>query len=342
MAMTDRASELGLTRDTVEAAVQATRARLLALWQLIHTATVLVGDSAALDPLAQYRDSPSPACGPGPPDLFWWLAEVWILSDAREYRSRQVELVIPFLREARAKAGRPVVRFGLNCAATVTETARQATFGVTTTCRECFGCSRLVQMVMDSYPWSPDSSNPAAPQRPDADLWEVSLVAQAAFGSPANLQGIWLRKPSPFMQRLLSWNPIPVFRAVQVQPLCRWLVNTYAGADVELAMRELELEYASLPPPKSPPRLIIDLETCSASLDGQTHTNVDPEGLQVLQKLQERAGEKIPTGKLCEEVGCSHETTLRRRLDRLPPPLRGLVKGQPGAGMYLQLPLDPP
>src|SRR5262249_37884562 len=93
----------------------------------------------------------------------------------------------------------------------------------------------------------------------------------------------------------------------------------------------------------TPPRLIIDLQTNSARLDGQSFDNLDPDALRALNVYHQADGAVLASREVCKQLlGCNHETTLSRWLAKLPQPLHNLLKGKPGSGRHLALcPLSP-
>jgi hypothetical protein len=98
---------------------------------------------------------------------------------------------------------------------------------------------------------------------------------------------------------------------------------------------------ADKPPPF--PRLIIDLDSNSLSLDGTTHTGLNATGLRVIHALREAAsgGNPVVSSKMLSQIvpGCrGGEKAVRRALLRLPDPVRALVKSRTGSGRWLELP----
>src|SRR5262245_26939825 len=144
LAVTDHLPDPTLTGDTVEAARQATRERLLALYWLLNEAAGVAGGPPTLhDPLTRFRDRHDTTWKPSLPALFWELATLWILSDRRRHREKQVHLVMPTLRPVRANAARCSEPLEPAAALTASEVALPAARHITHICEGHFGCSRL-------------------------------------------------------------------------------------------------------------------------------------------------------------------------------------------------------
>jgi DNA-binding response OmpR family regulator len=86
------------------------------------------------------------------------------------------------------------------------------------------------------------------------------------------------------------------------------------------------------------PRLAIDLKTNSATLDGRRFDGIDPNALRALKVFADADGALVSGKKVCEQLKCGNDKTLRRWLDVLPEVLRNCLKGKTGAGRCLELP----
>jgi hypothetical protein len=90
-------------------------------------------------------------------------------------------------------------------------------------------------------------------------------------------------------------------------------------------------------PPTRSERLQIDIDTGSAILDGKQFTDIDPKGLMALRTVADSKGD-IKTVDARTKIGCHHDRTFQRWLDRLPSQLRDCVVGVSGRGLRLVLP----
>jgi hypothetical protein len=87
-------------------------------------------------------------------------------------------------------------------------------------------------------------------------------------------------------------------------------------------------------------RLLIDLYTNTITLDGTPYPDLDPTAVRLVKAYNDKAGTYVSSKEVCASVpGCrGGERAVRRRLSKLPPAIRALLKGKPGAGRCLQLP----
>jgi hypothetical protein len=117
------------------------------------------------------------------------------------------------------------------------------------------------------------------------------------------------------------------------------LFETAEGLKVILAWCHDQEERGVIP--SDPKRLVIDEQTSRVTLDDETFPIGDPGLLASLQRLKEAGeGTLVPTEELKKLPGC--KGNLSRRLNRLLPPLRNIVKSKKGQGGGYWLRLPPP
>ena len=131
-----------------------------------------------------------------------------------------------------------------------------------------------------------------------------------------------------------------------------WLWETRKKSDaLDLGLSEVvELLRADLkdaPAPSSPPcpnagRLAIDIDTGTATLDGETH-KLEPRLIRLLDIIHLL---KVPTKiekvryslKVTHSVECNHNNTYQRWKANLPERFRNCIKGKQGVGIWFELP----
>jgi hypothetical protein len=88
-------------------------------------------------------------------------------------------------------------------------------------------------------------------------------------------------------------------------------------------------------------RLFLDCETLTITLDARPFTNIDPVPFQLCQALYKAGpGQVVGSKDLLQLPGLKGKN-LPRELEKLPPELRGLVRGVGGKGYWLQFPPRP-
>ena len=86
-------------------------------------------------------------------------------------------------------------------------------------------------------------------------------------------------------------------------------------------------------------RLTIDLESKAATLDGKEYCSLDPDAVRILQAIH-RVCRTITGPELQEVPGCKGKR-IDRCLDKLPAPLRQIVRSATGKGYWIELPPEP-
>jgi hypothetical protein len=130
-------------------------------------------------------------------------------------------------------------------------------------------------------------------------------------------------------------------RAAVCSQLCR--LHTLLHGQLAMLPRPSEPPAAAPAPAgqqekPGPGRLVIDLSSGSATLDGKVYPNLDPGALRVLQALHDRQGDWVSSKELKEIVPkAHHEKTIQRWLGKLPRELGLLIRGQTGKGRRLIL-----
>jgi hypothetical protein len=90
-------------------------------------------------------------------------------------------------------------------------------------------------------------------------------------------------------------------------------------------------------------RLIINLTSGTVVLDGEAYSGIPPEVLAILKFLQDHPGQKFSTEELQTKIpGIKGQYRVRDLLDQIEEPIiRQCIKGKPGSGRWLELPIRP-
>jgi hypothetical protein len=145
-----------------------------------------------------------------------------------------------------------------------------------------------------------------------------------------------------FARRLMTWgNVYEALNAVRLDPLCKWVDQAFGGVNFADMRQSLELEFsAALEAFPSPPRLSVDLDTNTITLDGVPYTSLDPRAVRLIDALRQAGGVPMSRKDLSDQVpGCKGgEKAVRRAETCLPEGLRRLIKSVEGKGTWLELP----
>jgi hypothetical protein len=162
-----------------------------------------------------------------------------------------------------------------------------------------------------------------------------------AAGNPAEIIAVQERMIRGFLG---AWQP-PYDDPKWID--FRHAVDEYAE-EVLAALRPDGIADEDASPLLAPrPRLVVNLDTNTITIDGTDYPGVDPDGLAVFEALRRLKAEgkvrAVPARKLRDELAnCHHDTTLKRWISKLPKPIRDCIKGKPGAGRWIELPPSRP
>jgi hypothetical protein len=148
------------------------------------------------------------------------LSDLWVISDLANPDRKLISADLDALGQARA--GGPV-RIGVSTGSTVAEAALCVAGCVTMHLRSHFGCRRLVEIVQSVFPLAPG-----------ADSFQLAILLMIHESLPPELAGpllTWLEKKSEYIRFLNCHRAGEAAAAVRTEPLCKWLVPTFAGMD---------------------------------------------------------------------------------------------------------------
>jgi hypothetical protein len=312
-----------------------------ALWN----AAGVLGELPAGGPSLPIEQSDVPGFGlqPSADMILLHLVRIMIKSDKCDPGAKLLAEACPYLKLVRANQGKHPVQVGPVTATSAGEALLAAGKFVTDALRWHFGGGNLVKAVLNSFPHDPD-----------LELWDFGLILVMWRTFPAAREFALLRRAlalkmhsnrSEFVRLLLSWDVFTALDEVRTEPLCHWLRQQFNDFPADRLRQELNLDFARAPfeiPP--PPRIIVDLDTHSITLDGSRFCDVDPDACRLVQALLDAkaSGENgaLPITRLRREYlpGCNHDKTFQRWRSKLPTPLQNCVRSKPGGGVWLQLP----
>jgi hypothetical protein len=88
------------------------------------------------------------------------------------------------------------------------------------------------------------------------------------------------------------------------------------------------------------PRLVIEPDSKTATLDGVTYAGLDPDGICILHALHE-ANERVVTGDELRSLPGLKGKRIDRCRKRLPATLQQIVRSETGKGYWIELPPRP-
>jgi hypothetical protein len=115
------------------------------------------------------------------------------------------------------------------------------------------------------------------------------------------------------------------------------LSNATTCADLVDGVRDWIVPYLTRNYLRTLPRLILDKETFTITLDGHSFPDLDPVAFLIIEALWEARPTGMSSGELEKLPGLCGKK-FSRELHKLPPALRDLVKGVPGYLRYIRLP----
>jgi hypothetical protein len=122
--------------------------------------------------------------------------------------------------------------------------------------------------------------------------------------------------------RLVAWETLKSIRA---------------GLDLLPHPRRLAHPGGTPVPPIPPPRLILDQESKTITLDGTPYPGIDPVAFQIFEAIWNADPKKVSSTTLLKLPGLRGKN-ISRELKKLPEDLRILVQGAPGSGYWMELP----
>jgi hypothetical protein len=139
-----------------------------------------------------------------------------------------------------------------------------------------------------------------------------------------------------------------VAEKVDIEPLVQQTREDWQGADSlgwwEWLQATIAVEMAEVMRPTSAgkhdetPRLAFDEAILAITLDGKTYKDIDPIPFRLVCRLHSAGpGQSISGAKLKQMPGI-YNKNLTREFDKLPRPVRGIVRSAGGKGYWLQLP----
>jgi hypothetical protein len=274
------------------------------------------------------------------------LARILIKSDDCDPGAKLLAEACLRLKLVRANQGMPPVQVGPITATSAAEALLGAGKYITNTLRWTFGCVKLVNAILNSFPHDPE-----------LDPWDFGLIlgtwrmlsaVQELAPARRTFAEKLLPNRSEFVRLLLTWDVFSALDEVRTDPICRWLHLQFKDFPADRLRQDLNLDFAQAPqafPP--PPRIIVDLDVYTITLDGTIFREVDPDACRLVQALLDAkaSGEKgaLTITHFRQEYlsECRHDKTFQRWRAKLPMPLQNCVRSKPGAGVWLQLPLLP-
>jgi hypothetical protein len=163
-------------------------------------------------------------------------------------------------------------------------------------------------------------------------LFEEALTPVSVAGWPSAMTARCLVYAHdvllPRIQAWASTQPIEIDRG-KVERFRKELVGLFEALNTDLLN--------NFHPPR---RLIIDRSTGTAILDGEPFRAIDPKALGLLEYFHQLPPGQVrsPRKIIDEAIGFYDRKGIERALNKLPSPLRLLIKAQTGSGRWFEYP----
>jgi hypothetical protein len=253
------------------------------------------------------------------------IAALAVLCRESDPRAAAINQATPLLERRRSALGLPVVSIGpergTSVAVAALRTAQRVCYYLGTN----FGCGRLIGMVLNVS----QGFEPVVESRVNmAVIWaihgRIPELAQAS-GNRCELS-----------RRLLSYDADEWLTPIEMPSICRWIRELFGRVDWYALREALRLELAGgAPTPGTsnrPPKLSVDVASCSVTLLGRPFQGLDPDAVRVLEVIAKAAPNRISREQVDRQTGWNRP---ERALGRLPPELRALVHSGHGIRGYL-------
>jgi hypothetical protein len=201
----------------------------------------------------EQSDVPGFGLQPSADIMLLHLVRVVIKSDDCDLGAKLLAEACPHLKLVRANQGKPPVQVGPIAATSAGEGLLAAGKYLTDTLRWHFGCGKLVNAVLNSFPADPDLDPWDC--GPVLMTWRMLPAAQEFAPLRRALAEKMLSNPSEFVRLLLTWDVFAALDQVRTEPLCRWLHQQFKDFRADLLRQELELDFARAAQEFSPVRI---------------------------------------------------------------------------------------